>query len=136
MRALIVEDDIEQSAVWTRALSSRGYQVSCERCALRGRSALLSATKIDLLLTDLNLLDGTSIGLVDFACVKFPDCAIVMVTGDTRFQFGELHGVVCGADRVLQKPVPLLDLMAIIDHQVRVKESRNMEAPQEFQRAG
>jgi len=78
---LVVEDDAAVRMLVTEALRDAGYQVLEAQDGPSGLQALMSATRVDLLLTDVGLpaMDGRQ--LADAAREQRPDLKVLFITG-------------------------------------------------------
>jgi CheY-like chemotaxis protein len=78
---LVVEDEAAVRMLVVEALNDAGYKVLEATCGRSGLQALMSATHLDLLVTDVGLpgLDGRQ--LADAARERRPDLKVLFITG-------------------------------------------------------
>jgi putative two-component system response regulator len=121
--AVLVADDNEANLeLFAGILTAAGYRVVCART---GEQAL-AAVRAQLI--DAIILDVVMPGLSGFAvCQKLklnPDTRlipVVLATGLTNTE-DRIHGIMCGADDFLSKPVNKHELLARVHSLVRMKE--------------
>jgi len=90
---ILLEDDRDVAAMLARLLGELGYYVTC---AMRSADAceVLERVKVDLLIADVILLDGTCFAAVDIAKRKSLPCILMTGNGDQMAQLqtnGALH---------------------------------------------
>ncbi|WP_300038885.1 response regulator [uncultured Roseobacter sp.] len=115
MRVLVLEDDEAARRTFSLCLEDAGHTVvSCDSLACAYKS--LRTSKVELLILDLFIGDGNSLGLAQYAGYAAPDAEIIIVTGSGRFAHGELLAEYPGVSWVLRKPLPVGDLEAIVNY--------------------
>ena len=121
MKALIVEDDPELGYLWSEALDEIG--ASCE-VARSNKDAMSLALrqKFDLIVLDLFIEDGTTVGISDWLSIRMPEVPILMITGSNMFPNGEHTQVAPGVRWLLRKPVKVVDLQVIAQHLCAAKQ--------------
>ena len=100
---LVVDDDEDLRAMIKLVLERRGFQVHEANCI----AAALSAPPVDLLITDLDLPDGTGVELVSRLRALHPQPAIAL-SGSRASQPTPF-------DAHLLKPAAAHDLLASVD---------------------
>ncbi len=100
---LVVDDDEDLRAMVKLVLERRGFLVHEANCI----AAALSAPQVDLLITDLNLPDGTGEELINRLRALHPQAAIAM-SGSRASQPTPF-------DAYLLKPAAPHDLLASVD---------------------
>ena len=119
-KILIVDDEPAQVRVFTQLLTSNGYSVLK---ASSGREAIRSVheKKPDLILLDVIMpeMDGWQ------TCSLIRDISeipIIMLTGKRNSEEDVVHGLECGADDYLAKPVGNRELLARVKATLRRAE--------------
>lgn len=115
MRALIVEDDLEQGAALVDDMEGIGFDVDLERDADHAESRLLRAV-YDVIILDIFVRGGTTLSLADWIKLRSPDTVVIMLTGSTIFARGEHTTEVWGADWLLRKPVQPAEFLSVVNH--------------------
>lgn len=110
---LIIEDDKILNRGVAFALKKEGYKIISTYSKLEGKEVALN-NKIDFLLLDINLPDGTGLDLCKEIREKI-SCPIVFFTAnDTEEDM--IKGFECGADDYLSKPFSI----EVLKHKVNV----------------
>jgi two-component system, OmpR family, KDP operon response regulator KdpE len=116
-KILIVDDDPAQIRMVTAILNASGFK---PLRAGNGREAIrvLVEDKPDLVLLDINMpeLDGMETCRLIREISKVP---VIMVTGERNSESDIVHGLDCGADEYLAKPVGNRELLARIKATLR-----------------
>ncbi|MCF6445337.1 response regulator [Nereida sp. MMG025] len=115
MHVLILEDDTDLCSVWRDYIEDQGHSTHPVGTVHAAFDAL-HFNKFDLLLLDLLLTDGNSVGVSHYAKTIQPACRIIMITGTHQFMKGDHLQQAPGVDWLLHKPVKLDDLGALIDY--------------------
>ena len=82
LRVLIVEDNKDMAELLRKTFASHGYQADTALTS-REAEAAFAKTPYDVAVLDYHLPDGTGGALLDALRAGRPDCACVMVTGDS-----------------------------------------------------
>ena len=114
MRVLIVEDDPNLQLLWEGAFEQYGHQSTQSGCKLEALE-LLEKDRFDLILLDLCLSDGNGLGLANQVDASEGHTPIVIVTGSSTYQNGELFGQSESIVAVLRKPVDIEDLIDVTE---------------------
>lgn len=109
-RLLIIEDDATLKTALFRALTRNGYSVTTAATQKEALTWTQCQTPWDAILLDLQLPDGTGLGLLEYLKQKMPAVPVIILTG-----FGSVEQAVAatqkGASRFLVKPVSLDDII-------------------------
>lgn len=112
---LYVEDDELVRETFVEALATAKHQIVAV-AGVAGARAALRETHVDLLMTDLNLEDGSGHELAREALQQNPALPVVVCSGhDSR----ELVRSLGPTAHELRKPVELDELLALIDRLAR-----------------
>lgn len=109
---LILEDEAEIAAMLAGALESEGYDVLRVGTAAEFKS-VVADTWIDLFLMDVNLPDGSGLGLVK-EIRRVSDVGIILITGRSD-EMDKVVGLEIGADDYIAKPFRIRELRARIN---------------------
>jgi DNA-binding NtrC family response regulator len=111
-RVLIVEDEGDALANWTRMLERAGY--AC-RTATDGQTALalLEAERPDVVLTDLEVPGADGIAVLKHALELDPDAVVVLITGHGTVP-STVEAMRLGAFDYLLKPLPSNDALRLV----------------------
>ncbi|MEL7547027.1 MAG: ATP-binding protein [Pseudomonadota bacterium] len=110
---LLVEDHEPSAMVLQDALEEAGWTVHHAH-SLAAAEACLRRSAFQAVLTDLHLMDGSALSLIEsirYRGLAGPDVPVLALTADTSPLTGEV-ATAKGADRVLQKPVRGPELVA------------------------
>jgi len=82
-RLLVVEDDVDTAALLSETLSDH-FGEGCARCAYSVAQALaVDLDDIDMVLSDMNLPDGTGLELLGMLLARRSDLPVIFVTGES-----------------------------------------------------
>ncbi|MEO7973045.1 MAG: sigma-54 dependent transcriptional regulator [Thermoanaerobaculia bacterium] len=113
LRLLIVEDRESLRRMLVRALSGEGYVVEAAADLAETRAAFASGQRIDLVLSDLMLPDGSGLDVLTLSRSQTPPPPVVVLTG-----FGSVSAAVAamklGAADFLEKPIDLDRLFRLV----------------------
>ncbi|MEO8275942.1 MAG: sigma-54 dependent transcriptional regulator [Thermoanaerobaculia bacterium] len=128
LRLLVVEDRDSLRAMLVRALSGEGYSVVAASDVATARAQLAAGERIDLVLSDLMLPDGSGLDVLTLARARTPPPPVVVLTG-----FGSVAAAVgamkLGAADFLEKPVDLDRLFRLVAELVREEARAPVFAP-------
>jgi len=114
MRALIVEDNIEQAWQVRNALSQKG--IEADTCGtLNEATSMVLGKAYDLVVLDLFLPDGVTTSLSHLIRMRYPETSILGLTGKNVFSRGE-HTDIMSVDYMLHKPVSPQDVGEIASY--------------------
>ena len=120
-KILVVDDDLALVKLIDQVLTQKGYEVLK---AVNGQESLrlLFAEKPDLVLLDV-MMPGMD-GLQTCSRIRdISDVPIIMLTGKRSTEDDIVHGLDCGADEYLLKPVGSKELVARVRATLRRSES-------------
>jgi PAS domain S-box-containing protein len=118
---LVVDDDLRVSESMRDLLATRQHH--CQLAADADQAMrVLSEQRIDLLILDINLPGQNGLELLGEVKEKWPDLAVVMVSGESSFE-NAAQALRGGARDFLRKPYRPEDLLHTVD---RVLEQRRM----------
>ena len=113
LRLLVVEDRESLRRMLVRALAGEGYAVEAASDLAEARTHLAALERIDLVLSDLMLPDGSGLDVLTLARARTPPPPVVVLTG-----FGSVAAAVAamklGAADFLEKPVDLDRLFRLV----------------------
>lgn len=115
MNILIVEEDPGLSAVWSRHLERLGGTVQTARTQDAAIRALQTG-RVDVLVVNLTLTDGSAFAVADFASYRQPDARVVFVTRASFFTDGSIFRYVPNACGFFPAETPPEDLAEIVTH--------------------
>ncbi len=117
MKLLIIEDDVQLSALVARQLKQAGFTATT---ALNATDGLFQATEInyDCIVLDLNLPDGDGFRLCQQLRQQHITTPILMMTARDSLQ-DKVAGLDLGADDYVIKPVNTVELIARIRALIR-----------------
>src|SRR5690349_5925209 len=109
---VVAEDEPTLARNMARFLQRRGYRVAVAGTMAQARE-LCRQLAPRILLTDLDLPDGNGLALIDELCGSRSPCKIVLITAHRGADLAR-DAIRRGAQRCLEKPVPLDRLAAIV----------------------
>jgi CheY-like chemotaxis protein len=112
-RILVVEDDDAFRATVREILRDMGYKVRGAR-SLRKATKRLTHHSFDLVLSDMEIGDGTGVDVVQIARQTHPEARLMLMSGSADGELLE-QARSSGAARFLPKPFGLADLMRAIE---------------------
>jgi len=128
LRLLVVEDRESLRRMLVRALSGEGYLVEAAGNLAEASALIASGLRIDLVLSDLMLPDGSGLDVLARARERTPPPPVVVLTG-----FGSVAAAVAamklGAADFLEKPVDLERLFRLVATLVAEEERPPVFAP-------
>ena len=107
---LLIDDDINFSAVLSRALHKRGFEVMVRHTAADALNAI-ETTPPEYAVVDLRLPDGSGLALVSGLKAADPHTNIVVLTGHASIATA-VEAIKLGASYYLAKPVNANDIVA------------------------
>lgn len=113
LNVLLVDDDQQMRAACCHVLTQKGACVS-EAGTLAEGETLLQNHKVDLLLLDLKLPDGSGLALLEKAKDLYPDTAVVVMTAYATVS-SAVEAMRIGARDYLTKPFALEELTAVLE---------------------
>ena len=116
MHLLLIEDDLDLGRALSQALRSEGFSVEWLR-RLRDAQHALDDARVDGVLLDVNLPDGSGLGLLAQWRRQGIAVPVIMITARTALE-DRLSGLDGGADDYIVKPFATSELVSRI-HAVR-----------------
>ncbi|WP_341503296.1 response regulator [Gallaecimonas sp. GXIMD4217] len=109
LKLLLLEDDAALAATLARVLGRQGYGVTH---LASGETLLATAERLrpQVVLLDLKLAEGTSLGLVAPLRALLPEARVLMITGFASIATA-VAAIKAGADDYLPKPLDLATLL-------------------------
>ena len=118
-KVLVIEDDAGVRATICSMLRRSGYEVVEAVNGFDGMDALRTE-RVDLVLTDLIMPEQEGIETIRQIRENTPELPVIAMSGWTSRDFSPLHDALAmGADRALQKPFPLDELLAAVRELLR-----------------
>jgi DNA-binding NtrC family response regulator len=128
LRLLVVEDRESLRRMLARALAGEGYDVAAAADLAAARAELAATERIDLVLSDLMLPDGSGLDVLALARARTPPPPVIVLTG-----FGSVASAVAamklGAADFLEKPVDLDRLFRLVASLVEEERIEPVFAP-------
>ena len=115
MHALIVEPDERLADLWASTLRRMGHQVT----DARGQKAAvhcLRNSKVDVIILDLHLQEGSAFAIADFAGYASPETQVITVTSSSFFSDGSIFNLLPNARAFVPTQTPAEDLAAMAEH--------------------
>jgi len=81
-RILLIEDDYTTAMLIAETLSDHFKTDVCVHASTAGEARQVDPTSVDLVLSDMNLPDGTGLDLLSEILARRPDLPVVLVTGE------------------------------------------------------
>lgn len=103
VRVVLVEDDELVGGALAIALQDAGYDVFVET-GEAAAMARVAETAADLVITDLRLGAGDGVGLIGDLRTRYPDIAVIAISGGGSNRASLDRARAAGADYCLQKP--------------------------------
>lgn len=115
MQVLIVEERAELGTLWAAHL--RRHEMSVE-CVATQTDAIdhLTREKVDIIILDLVLTEGSALAVADYAAYRQPDARVIFVTDTSFFSDGSIFSHVRNAQAFLPASTPPDDLAAMVAH--------------------
>jgi len=113
IRLLVVDDDDSVQYGYERYFTHNDFDISCVK-SLSAAKAAVSNSNFDVVLLDLRLPDGNSIGWIPEFKLSNPGTQIIVITGNSEISVA-VQAIKSGADNFLTKPVDMAGLKVIID---------------------
>lgn len=121
-RLLIVEDDPDAAALVQEVIQLHLTGATCDRCASLSQALALDLDAFDLILSDVNLPDGTGLELLDKVGNRRPDLPVILVTAvnDTRtaieaIRRGASDYIVKAGDYIFAVPLIVQKALALVE---------------------
>lgn len=118
MHVLIVESREDLAGQWADRLREAGITVHVthsQECAVR----VLCAHRIQVVMLDLMLDEGSALAVADFAAFRQPWAKVVFLTDTAVFSDGSIFSHCQNACGYFATSTPVNDLATIVEHYVR-----------------
>ena len=125
IQILAVDDSLEMLELLRRSLSSYSYNVLTVTNVI-GAIKILESTKIDLVITDLQMPQINGIELIKHVRGNYKSTGILVITGYPSIK-NAVETVKLGANEYLIKSFTRLELVAAVQSAIQVAQSRNQE---------
>lgn len=115
MRVLIIESRKRLAHLWMRHIERQGAEVFL---ATSTTDAIRTVReyKIDVIILDLVLDEGSAMAVADYACYRRPEARVIYVTSTTFFSDGSVFAHMPNACGYVQTSTPPDDLAAMVEH--------------------
>lgn len=115
LNVLILENDADLCLILTEALTDEGHDVVVCHTLSEGIDRV-SEHVFDVLLLDVFLDIGTSLGVANYGSFASPGTQIIFMSGSSRIDGNELYEKCRDTAYFFRKPVQLADLLDVIRH--------------------
>lgn len=115
MRVLIVEGNPDLGRVWRRHLERSGCDVILAHSQDEAIDAL-RAEKVNIIVLNLVLEDGSAFAVADFASYRLPGTKVIFVSDTSFFSDGSIFQHIPNACAVMRTEMPPEDLSALVEH--------------------
>ncbi len=115
MRVLIVESNPDLGWVWRRHLERRGSEVSLARTQSEAVE-ILRNERIDIIVLNLILEDGSAFAIADFASYRRPETKVIFTTDSSFFSDGSIFQHIPNACAMMPSEMTPDDLTALVEH--------------------
>lgn len=115
MRVLIAQHNIELGKLWAGFLKREGGDVTLVNSQSEALMQIRAQT-FDALILEMVLPDGGAIAIADFAAYRQPDVPVITVNSSSFFSDGSIFQLLPNVHSVMQAPVDVSDLAAMISH--------------------
>lgn len=119
MKCLVVEDDPIIRLDYVEAMTEVGYECYDTDTVAKARN-LLRTHKFDVALLDLSVTDGLTLSLADHFDITGQTTTVILITGTGAFPHAEHTTLAPRIDYVLNKPVNVPDLQALVEYRSAV----------------
>lgn len=126
---LLVDDDDGVQFGFGKYLGKKGYSF-VSAASLQEARAIVSSERVDAVLLDLKLPDGSGSDWIPALRAERPDVAIVVITGSADVP-SAVEAMRQGADNFLTKPVNLPDLELFLRNSLELKTFRRKQLTEE-----
>ncbi|MDF1727612.1 MAG: response regulator [Sulfitobacter sp.] len=115
MHVLIVESRPELSRLWQRHLDRLGIHTLAATTQDEA-TEILSAQKVDVIILDVVLWQGSALAVCDYAAFRQPEARVLFVTSSTFFSDGSIFGHADNVRAFLPAATAPEDLAAMVEH--------------------
>lgn len=135
MKCLVIEDDDDLGELWLAHLEVCGIRADVARNLHEASSKILTHD-YDVVISDIDLPDGNGMELTHLLAFRQPDTPVVVVTGRSDFENGELFTLYHNIAAVFRKTENFEDICAYIEHRYARRDRRPSAAPEARSAAG
>lgn len=125
-KILLIDDEVAIRFGFVRYLSSSGFEV-IEAEDLLSAERLFSSQRFDAVILDINLPDGSGLGLIDKIRQDSPEISIIIITGAGDIPLA-VEAMRRGADNFLTKPVDMQGLEIFLKKSLEVGMIRKLHS--------
>jgi CheY-like chemotaxis protein len=115
MNVLIVESNETRARLWAKPLEAWGHSVTIVT-GQRDAVSHLQTARIDVIVLNLHLHQGSALAVADFASYRQPHARVLAVTGDRCFSDGSIFSHLGNARALLPADVLPQDLGALVEY--------------------
>ncbi|WP_020528305.1 response regulator [Flexithrix dorotheae] len=113
-KVLIVEDELDLSQLLKNVLKKFGYETTLAHTIKEGMTELSENTPA-LLISDVNLPDGSGFSILDHAKETFPELSVIIISGNLDRGIRQ-RALDNGASEFLEKPFNLLTFIKAVEN--------------------
>lgn len=115
MNVLIVESNLGLAGVWAEHIRRLGGRVDAAATQEAGVEALQDR-RYDVIVLNLELSDGSSMAVADYASYRQPDSKVVFVTSRSFFSDGSIFSYMGNACALIPQAMQPADMAALVDY--------------------
>jgi DNA-binding response OmpR family regulator len=117
-KVMVVDDDADLCGIIAEELAELGFDVVTANSGNKGL-ALLKQTKVDLVISDVKMPDGTGIDLLrNIRTGESTPPVVIMMTGFSDFKEAEM--ITLGAACVWRKPFSFASAIPVLERLLRI----------------
>ena len=120
-RILVVDDDLANRTLITKALKRKGFVCSSAAGAVEARG-LLDSRRYALVITDMRMWGEEGLDLIRYVTEEYPETAAMMVSGQNDREL-EQKALRAGASSFIRKPVDVEDLLEKVESALERREA-------------
>lgn len=126
---LLLEDDLSLIDGLQYSLEKNGYELQVVKTVREAKTYVDSNKKMDLMILDVSLSDGTGFEVCEYVRKKSNDVPIIFLTAADE-EFNVIRGLDCGGDDYMTKPFKLGELCSRIKALLRRSGLKSENAEQ------
>lgn len=115
MRVLIVESNPDLGWVWRRHLERGGSEVTLAHTQAEAVEVLRDE-RIDIIVLNLILEDGSAFAIADFASYRHPETKVIFTTNSSFFSDGSIFQHIPNACAMMPSELAPDDLTALVEY--------------------
>jgi len=112
---LIVETEFALARIWASHLQRMGAATSLAQ-SQEAATVELSEGSYDVVILNLNLLNGSALAVADYASYRWPETKIIFVSSSSFFSDGSVFNFVANACTMVPQATRPEDLAAMVDY--------------------